>query len=225
MRDYWESNIAGFGEFYSDISGEELLTSGLFRAIYRRSVMRIEQRLMRRRYDATLHFIDEHVGPGLTALDVGCGTGVFVVAMLRRGAHVVALDYARTALDLTRQLVQGTVPHRASDVEYVHADITEVTPPRSDVAIAVGVTPYVDDIAAMYGQILPTTSVFYCLVVDRDHWANRLRRAIPALNVRHLRFFARAEIDTLLDAHGFRSIQRTRLGSGYLDLAVRRTRR
>lgn len=220
-REYWERNIGNFGRFYADMSREEFATPGWSQFLYRNTIMRIEQQLMMKRYGITRRFVQEHVRPGMTAVDVGCGTGVFTVEMLRRGAHVIALDYAQSALDLTRALVEGTVPGRAGDVEYICADVTESPLPPSDVVIALGVTPYVDDLGKMYANILPTTTMFYCLVVDPDHWASRLRRVVPALNPRRMRFYHRKTVDGLLARHGFRLVEREPFGTGYLDLAVK----
>ena len=222
-RAYWESNIGRFGMFYSDISREELLGPRWLRATYRGTVMRLERRLMMDRYKDALSFMDGHVRAGMTVADIGCGTGVLTVELLRRGARVVALDYALTALDLTRRLVEECAPERAGDVQYVHADVTETVVPQSDAAIALGVTPYVADIARMYANVLPVTSTFYCLVTDARHWANRLRCAVPMLNVRRLRFHTRETVDALLARHGFRLVSRRTLGTGFLDVAVHAT--
>lgn len=218
---YWERNVARFGAFYRDISQEEFPTAPWFQTLYRMTIMRLERQLMVQRHAMAIRFIEEHVRPGATAVDIGCGTGIFTVEMLRRGARVKAVDYVQAALDLTRAKVEREIPHRASDIDYILADITETAPPPSDVAIALGVTPYVEDIDSMYGNILPTTSIFYCSVLDPRHWANRLRRLVPALNVRRVHFFDRTIVDGLLAKHGCSLVQREPIGTGYLDLAVK----
>ncbi len=221
-HDYWERNIGNFGQFYADMSREEFDAPSWFQGIYRRTVMPLEQKLMKKRYEVTMRFIDEYVIDGVTAVDIGCGTGIFTVEMLRRGANVIALDYAKSALDLTRELVDHVLPDKSSNVEYLHADVTEDRLPESDVAIAMGVTPYVADLGVFYEHVLPTTNTVYCLIVDPAHWANRLRKVFPILNVRRMHFFDRSIADRLLDQFDFKLIRREPFATGYLDLAVRK---
>jgi 2-polyprenyl-3-methyl-5-hydroxy-6-metoxy-1,4-benzoquinol methylase len=221
-HDYWERNIGNFGQFYADMSREEFDAPGWLQRIYRRTIMPLEQKLMKKRYEVTMRFIDEYVLPGMTAVDIGCGTGIFTVEMLRRGANVIALDYATSALDITKDLVDRVLPDKSSNVEYLHVDVTEGRLPPSDVAIAMGVTPYVADLEKFYENVLPTTNTFYCLIVDPAHWANRIRKMFPLLNVRRMNFFERSLADSLLNQYDFRLIRRDPFATGYLDLAVRK---
>jgi ubiquinone/menaquinone biosynthesis methyltransferase len=49
-------------------------------------------------------------GPGRRALDVCCGTGDLALAMARRGAEVVGLDFSQEMLDRAQSKVQGPEP-------------------------------------------------------------------------------------------------------------------
>lgn len=46
-------------------------------------------------------------GPGCRALDVGCGNGKTVAALLRTGAEVTGLDFSAAAVDLCRKRWSG----------------------------------------------------------------------------------------------------------------------
>ncbi len=221
MHAYWEKNIGEFGRVYSDMSGERFDAPWWMNTLYRRLIMPIERRMMKHRYALTMDFIQARVHEGMVAADIGCGTGIFTVAMLRRGAQVKAIDYSQTALRLTRRLVEQSEPQLANQVEYVHADVTETRLPESDLAIAMGVTPYLVSLDRSYDHILPTTKSFFCLLLDPHHWANRLRAAFPALNVRHVRCFDPAHVDSLLARYGFRLVSRVPFATGYLDFATR----
>jgi SAM-dependent methyltransferase len=222
-EDYWNRNIEEWGKFYLNLShsGEEVNAPGWLRAIYRRTIMPIEARLMAERFTITMEFISRHVRESMTVVDVGCGTGIFTVELLRRGATVKAVDNAPRALELTKALVERILPDRAHAVEYLLMDVTQQRLPESDLVIAMGVTPYVEDLAPFYANVLPTTNAFYCLVLDPHHWANRVRRLIPALNVRNLHWFERSLVDSLLERHDWRLIERWNFASGYLDMAMR----
>jgi cyclopropane fatty-acyl-phospholipid synthase-like methyltransferase len=222
-RDYWDRNIGEWGKLYRQRShpDETLEAPAWLRAIYRRTIVPIEARLMARRFAITMEFIARHVQEGMHVVDVGCGTGIFTVELLRRGAAVTAVDCAPRALELTRALVEQTLPARAKAARYRLMDVTQQRLPESDLVLALGVTPYVEDLDAFYANILPTTQLFYCLVLDPQHWANRVRRLVPTLNVRHVHWFERARVDALLRAARWRLIERQSFASGYLDTAAR----
>ncbi len=221
-EDYWNRNIEEWGKFYLRLShpGERLDAPGWLCAIYRHTIMPIEARLMARRFTITMEFISRHVRDGMTVVDVGCGTGIFTVELLRRGATVAAVDCAPRALELTKALVERILPDRAHAVEYLLTDVARQRLPESDLVMAMGVTPYVEDLASLYANVLPTTKVFFCLILDPRHWANQLRRLIPALNVRNLHWFERSLVDSLLERYGWTLIERRNFASGYLDTAM-----
>jgi len=75
---------------------------------------------------------------GMTAVDLGCGTGVFTVELLLRGAKVLAVDYVEPALSLTEKRVKEMFPQLSDRVEYILLDIMEKPLPESDVVIAIG---------------------------------------------------------------------------------------
>jgi len=106
-EDYWNRNIGEWGKFYLNLShtDEEMNAPRWLSFIYRHTVMPIEARLMSRRYRLTMELISRFVREGMVVVDVGCGTGVFTVELLKRGALVKAVDHALQALELTRALV------------------------------------------------------------------------------------------------------------------------
>lgn len=54
-------------------------------------------------YHLHWHFLREHVGPGVTVLDAGCGAGRFSVAMVVAGSVVTSLDLSAEQLRIARQ--------------------------------------------------------------------------------------------------------------------------
>jgi ribosomal protein L11 methyltransferase len=50
-----------------------------------------------------LAFLERYVRPGMTALDLGCGSGILAIAAARQGATVVALDTDPIAVTATRE--------------------------------------------------------------------------------------------------------------------------
>jgi 2-polyprenyl-3-methyl-5-hydroxy-6-metoxy-1,4-benzoquinol methylase len=218
---YWNDNIDKWADLYLEISHshESLHAPGWLAFLYKKVVMPHEARLMAERFRLTMAFIDRYVSKGLVAVDVGCGTGIFTVEMLRRGAQVKAVDFAQSSLSLTKSLVERHVPEQRENVEYLLMDVSHQRLPDSDVVLAMGVTPYLEDIGPFYDNILPTTKTFCCLILDPDHWANRIRSALPFLNVRDMHWFSESEIDAILARHDWRLAERRPFASGYLDIA------
>jgi len=219
-RAYWERNIDAWGEFYLDIShGHETLAGPRwFAALYRATVGRVERRLMAERYARTIAFLDAYAKPGTVISDLGCGTGVFVVEALQRGAVVNAIDFTGSALEITRRNVAEHCPN--GKVNYQQLDVQKNAIPASDATLAMGLTPYLSDLSAFFQQALPKTKFMFCLYVDPEHAANRIRRALPLLNVRGLRCYARDEIDRLYSEHGWMLRERRDFATGYIDLAA-----
>jgi SAM-dependent methyltransferase len=219
-RAYWERNIDAWGEFYLDIShGQETLAGPRwFSALYRATVGRLERRLMAERYARTIAFLDAYVKPGMVVSDLGCGTGIFVVEALRRGASVNAIDFTASAVDITRKNVAKYCPN--GNVKYHQLDVQRDAIPLSDVTLAMGLTPYLTDLPGFLQHALPRTKLMFCLYVDSNHGANRIRRLVPILNVRNLQCFAREEIDRLYAEHGWTLKERRAFATGFIDLAA-----
>lgn len=62
--------------------------------------------------------------PG-TALDLGCGAGVFSVYMAKAGYQVTGVDFIPKALELARELAK----ENNVNVSWVHTDLFQWTPP------------------------------------------------------------------------------------------------
>lgn len=220
-KGYWNENIEKWGKLYLQIShSEERLDAPRWlESLYHRIITPIEAKLMTERFQLTMKFIEDHVKRDMVVVDLGCGTGIFTVEMLKRGASVIAVDYAQSSLDLTRKAVEELVPNAVSRISYLLADVTYQALPYSDIVLVMGVTPYVENISSFMGNILPNTKMLYCLFLDPKHWTNRVRRYISVLNVRNLCFFDERVIDELYLKYDWKIIDRKKFASGYLDLA------
>ena len=221
-NEYWNQNIEKWGKLYLKIShSEERLNAPRWlEFLYHLIVTPIEARLMTERFKLTMRFIEQHIKSEMVAIDLGCGTGIFTVEILKRGASVIAVDYAQSSLDLTRKAVEELVPNLTHRIKYLLADVSCQALPSSDIVLVMGVTPYVENISNFLGNILPNTQMLYCLFLDPKYWANRVRKYIPLLNVRSSRCFDKYFIDELYRKHEWNLINRQNFASGYLDLAM-----
>lgn len=217
-KDYWNRNIEDWGKFYLDISHghEDLDAPKWLGSIYNKSIAKYEARLMRERFSRTLKFLDENIDPGVVFGDIGCGTGVFVIEALKRKADVIAMDFSKRALEVTKHNVERFFPN--ANVRYEHIDISREGLPNTDLAIMVGVTPYIQNIDLALNNVLASTNILFAHYVDPNHWANKLRKTISALNVRRLICHNQDTVDKIYFANGFVLHDRNKFATGYIDV-------
>lgn len=220
-KEYWKENIEAFGKFYNKNSEEEIIAPKLIGLLYRTFIFPLERRVTLERHRKTADFIKRNVTPDMKVIDLGCGTGIFATEILLRGAHVLAVDYVESALSATKRRVEEMLPDSKHNIEYLLLDIMEEPLPKSDIVIAIGVTPYVDSLEIFLGHILPTTEKLYCLFLNKRNWMNRLRNSLKFLNVRRYRFFDDEIVGRLLAKYNFERISREPIGTGFLDLMER----
>jgi cyclopropane fatty-acyl-phospholipid synthase-like methyltransferase len=225
-KKYWDKNINKWGKFYLETSHseEEFNAPAWLSTIYRILIVPIEAHLMGKRYKLTLDFINHHVRPGMIIADIGCGTGVFTIEMLKRGANVIAIDISKTSLEATRRNVKKVLPKYANKVTYLQLDVSKKKIPPVDLSLAMGVTPYIKNIDNFYANILSRSKIFYCLILDPQHIFNKIRLALPILNVRNAHCFERNHIDRIIKFNQSTLIKRYNFASGYLDLVCSDTR-
>jgi ubiquinone/menaquinone biosynthesis C-methylase UbiE len=102
---------------------------------------------------AVLAFVDEYAGDrSLAVLDVGCGTGMTLKDILRRGHSVVGADITEEMVHRARRAVSEFPPERArcilSDVEHV-----PLASESFDVALCMGVLQYLQTDAKAIAEL------------------------------------------------------------------------
>jgi cyclopropane fatty-acyl-phospholipid synthase-like methyltransferase len=223
-EEYWNQNIREWGKFYLGIShsGESLKGVSPFVSTYKATIGRHEARLMKTRYEATMGFLRHSITEGCVFADLGCGTGIFTVAALRLGANVIAVDFSETALATTRHDVNFQIPEYKNRVTYLKLDIRSQKVPASDVSLAVGLVPYVENITEFFNNALANTNSALVSWVSETSPFNRIRRKFSFLNVRNLMFHNTKDVDECWRDHGFSVGSRQRLGTGFIDIASRK---
>lgn len=219
-RAYWNENLEFWANYYHEVANghERFDRPTWFNALYRATAGRIERSEMHRRFLLTRDFIHRNVTPGDIFNDLGCGAGPFTLEAAMLGARVNAVDFAEIAIRNTRMLVNNVAPEATNRVNYLLGDVSEVDLPKADVTLAIGLTCYIPDVCRFLTNVLPKTKLLYCLYIDPDHWANRLRRAIPYLDVRDLQMHSRATVDSCYRKLGRTLMDRQPFATGYLDL-------
>ena len=191
QRNYWNRSVNDFHSIYSHQKSKF--------AIFLDEVFRKD---MYERYVFTM----ENSAPiaGRRFLDVGCGSGVYSLEFVRRGAaSVTGLDIAENMLDVCKQnaLREGL----ADRCQFIHSDLLEYnTDQKFDVSIGIGLFDYIS-------EPLPVLKKMQELTTDRTiasfprlwTWRAPVRKARLALKSCPVFFYTKEDIGRLLKEAGF----------------------
>lgn len=210
---YWETNIRGFAGFYDRESEENINASSLVSFFYRKAIFPIEKKYMAERYNMVLRFIDDFIKPGMLVADIGCGSGIYTKILVNRGAKVIALDFAQNALEMTEQALTRD---ECMSVTMLQRDITIENIPDVDVALAIGVVPYIKEPCQFFSHVLPHTGRLLFNFLDANHLLNAVRRRVPFLDVRGYHYHRLADINETLNYNSFSIRRCIRLATGMM---------
>ncbi len=163
----------------------------------------------------TIRFDQLHLHPGDSVLDVGAGFGRHVFECARRGANVVALDYAADEVAQTRAMLGGMVDAGEIDIErfkgVLRADATKL--PFADSAFDVVITSEVlehiqDDVSAIAEmvRVLKPGGNFAATVPawfpEKINWMLSDDYHAPTVEGGHVRIYSATELSAKLRSAG-----------------------
>jgi 2-polyprenyl-3-methyl-5-hydroxy-6-metoxy-1,4-benzoquinol methylase len=155
-----------------------------------------------------------------TVVDIGCGSGPYVLEALKRGAaHVTGLDPAEGMLGLARVRVLGT-PFEAKTV-FVKSLFPGASLEPHDFAIVMGVLDYVADPQAFLDALRPLVRQRAAVSFPSRHWLRTpLRKARYYMRNCPVYFYDETTIRTLGRAAGFRKVDVRKIHGAGLDYHV-----
>jgi ubiquinone/menaquinone biosynthesis C-methylase UbiE len=157
---------------------------------------------------------------GKTVLDIGCGSGPYVMEALNRGSRwVTAVDPAPNMLALVRERLQrANLAERCSAVEGFFPGV-EVE--AHDYVIVMGVMDYIADANVFLGALKPLVKASAAVSFPSKHW---FRTPFRKLRYRLRRcpvyFYDETEIKNLCSAAGFRKIGIRKIPGAGMDYHV-----
>lgn len=97
----------------------------------------------------------QHVQPGMTALELGCGSGWLTLAMAQRGAQAKGIDISDKALNVARRYYDSIRADVAGSVEFEAADLNTIQLPAAayDVIAVKGTLHHLTHMDAVIAQI------------------------------------------------------------------------
>jgi 2-polyprenyl-3-methyl-5-hydroxy-6-metoxy-1,4-benzoquinol methylase len=157
---------------------------------------------------------------GKTVLDIGCGSGPYVIEALNRGAsHVTAVDPAPSMLALVcERLARSGLTDKCS---LVRGSFPSINLKAHDHAIIMGVMDYIADASTFLAALPPLVKVSAVISFPSRHW---LRTPFRAFRY-HLRrcpvfFYDESEIRALCAAAGFGEIKIQKILGAGMDYHV-----
>ncbi len=155
---------------------------------------------------------------GRTVLDVGCGSGPYIVEALRRGAaHVTGVDPAQGMLDLAeRRITAAGITGRTTLVHDLFPSAKPIPP--HDYAIVMGVMDYVADAPGFLHALHGAVTRGAVLSFPSRHWFRTPLRAVRyKLRRCPLFFYDDDRIRELLLGAGFAQVEVVKLPGAGMD--------
>ena len=165
----------------------------------------------------------EALGPvrGATILDVGCGSGPYIVEAFKRGAdEVTGIDPAPNMLMLVRQRLQqaGIRKDRCALIEGIFPGV-DVKP--HDYAIVMGVMDYVPDAQSFLSVLKPLITRLAVISFPSEHWFRTpFRKVRYRLRQCPVYFYNEARIRHLCLTAGFTDVHIRKIPGAGMDFHV-----
>lgn len=129
VKDYFEDIASDFDSYYESPKGifDRMINAWLRRpGLIKRLKISLEA---------------SNPQPGMRILDVGCGSGKFIVECAKRGAEVCGVDISREMIEIAKDFCEKN----NVEAELRIGDVTEELPKGFDVCVALGVFEYFED--------------------------------------------------------------------------------
>lgn len=151
------------------------------------------------------HILSLQSGKLGTLLEVGSGTGEFLLEAQRRGFQVRGIEYSADAVAVANQRLGGeyvqqgevetaNLPNHYFDIVFLADVIEHVRSPKPFVAIL--------------QQCLKPEGLIYIVTPSTDSWSRKLMgRRWTEYKIEHFHYFNRRSLTLLLEANGFDQIR------------------
>jgi SAM-dependent methyltransferase len=157
---------------------------------------------------------------GKSVLDIGCGSGPYILEAFRRGAlEVTGLDPAESMLKLARQRIRGTAHEGHCHLVQGLFPGTELRP--HDFAIVMGVMDYVEDAEEFLRKLRPLVRRTAALSFPSRHWLRTpLRQVRYRLRRCPVYFYDRNQIEGLARRAGYSVVRIHKLEGAGMDYHI-----
>lgn len=154
-------------------------------------------------------------------IDIGCGSGPYVIEALKRGASfVTAMDVAPGMLDLARRRVAVTA--RPDAVQFVQGNFPSECPPgKWDAAIVMGVMDYVEDPVAFLRRVREVADTAVLSFPSRHWFRTPVRKVRYIVRRCPVWFFTEERIGNVMRDAGVTWFEIQKVPGAGMDYVVR----
>jgi len=202
IEEYFEKTAEDFDSIYSQ---KKPLVRRVIDFVFRRSI--------EMRFALTLEECGNLEGKSL--IDVGCGSGRYSIALAKRGARVIGIDFAENMLAIARNLAKENKVE--GKCEFIKADfLNHEFSEKFDLCVSIGVLEYFQDPRQLLEKMAEVTKekVLISLPVK---WTLRsgIRKIRLALKRYPVYFYTKRKVELLLQSCGFSNYSIKRIDRDY----------
>jgi 2-polyprenyl-3-methyl-5-hydroxy-6-metoxy-1,4-benzoquinol methylase len=212
QRNYWNSAVKDFHSIYSHEKSN-----------FAQYLDRVFRKDMYERFVFTMKNSEPIAGRRF--LDVGCGSAVYSLEFIRRGAaFVTGLDIAENMLEICRQ--SAAREGLADRCEFIHSDLLEFHSDSTfDVSIGIGLFDYIREPLPVIKKMRELTSDRAIMSFPRLWtWRAPVRKARLSLKNCPVFFYTKSTIESLLKEAGFADFKISTVGKLHCAVAFSNTR-
>jgi 2-polyprenyl-3-methyl-5-hydroxy-6-metoxy-1,4-benzoquinol methylase len=157
---------------------------------------------------------------GKNILDIGCGSGPYMLECLRRDAeHVTGVDPAPGMLELAQGYLEKEYPN--SRFKLIESTFPGIDPSPHDHVIVMGVMDYIADPLTFLSTLRPLVKVSTAISFPSKHWLRTpLRRVRYWLKRCPLFLYSEEDISSLLEKSGFTEVHIEKIQGAGMDFHV-----
>ena len=171
------------------------------------------------RYALTFDLLGDLSGKRI--LDIGCGSGPYIVEAIRRGAtHVTGIDPAPRMLELAKQRAAGA--DVLDSVTLIEGAFPQTRPDGSfDYAVVMGVMDYIAGAESFVQAAINTVSEGVVFSFPSTHWLRTpIRKVRYRLRNCPVYFYTDDKITKLMQKAGAREFRITKIPGAGMDYVV-----
>lgn len=200
QREYWNNEIALFDAIYSREKN-----------VFGRWLDKTFRKDMYERYEYTLRHAEPIAGRDF--LDVGCGTGLYALELVRRGCRTA------TGIDISEKMVDhcrcaASEAQLSGKTEFIRTDLLEYTPAQTfNTVIGIGLFDYIGDPLPVLAKMRSVITDSAILSFPRLWtWRAPVRKIRLALRGCPVYFFSKKKVAALLRDAGFTKFSIDKVG-------------
>ena len=214
-KNYWDKNLVNWTNQYINLTKkneENFRTNFFVKFLYKNIIYNLELKSTKDRLKISQKFLEEHKSIKKVLNDIGAGNGFVTKKFIKKFKKINYIDFSKEAINSLKK-IKGS-----KKIYYI--DKIKQQMPRSDLAICLGVTPYIEKKFQIkfLNNIVSNTKIALIHYLDKNNFFNLVRIIIPTLNVRKVNVYSKDFLDNYYKKIKFILKKRIYFGTGFCDI-------